>query len=51
MILIMLLTNGWFASMIPAGIELYYIISGIFTAGMQTLNYMKEVKSIKMAKA
>ena len=37
MILIMLLMNGWFACMLPAGIELYYMVSGLFTVTEQVL--------------
>ena len=49
MIMIFLLTNGWFTSMIPAGIELYYMVSGLFTAIEQLIGYILEVKNIKMA--
>lgn len=37
MIVIMLLMNSWFACMLPAGIELYYMVSGVFTAAEQAL--------------
>lgn len=47
MILILLFTNGWFAFMLPAGVELYFIVSGIFTAIEQTAGYIGEVKRLK----
>ncbi len=37
MILIMLLMNSWFACMLPAGIELYYMVSGLFTSVEQVV--------------
>ncbi len=49
MIMIFLLTNGWFTSMIPAGIELYYLVSGLFTAIEQLIGYTMEAKNIEPA--
>lgn len=37
MIFIMLLMNSWFACMLPAGIELYYMVSGLFTSVEQVV--------------
>ena len=37
MIFIMLLMNSWFACMLPAGIELYYMISGLFVSVEQVV--------------
>lgn len=39
MIMIMLFVNGWFASMLPAGIELYYMVSGLFASMEQAASY------------
>lgn len=36
MLFLMLFANGWFSSMLPAGIGLYYLVSGIFSALEQT---------------
>ena len=47
MVLILLFTNSWFASMIPAGIGLYYMVSGLFTSVEQTLGYIIEARKAK----
>lgn len=39
MIMIMLFVNGWFASMLPAEIELYYMVSGLFASMEQAASY------------
>ena len=49
MVLILLFTNSWFASMIPAGIGLYYMVSGLCTSAEQVLEYVIRVKKIKTA--
>lgn len=49
MILVMLVTNGWFATMLPAGIELYYMVSGVFTTIEKVSQYMSEMKEKKLA--
>ena len=49
MVLILLFTNSWFASMIPAGIGLYYMVSGLCTSAEQVLEYVIRVKNIKTA--
>lgn len=46
MLLILLFTNGWFATMIPAGTELYYMISGLLTAVEQVIVYIVDAKKI-----
>lgn len=49
MILMLIFTNGCFAFMLPAGIELYYMISGLFTLLEQVIEYIIEAKKVKMA--
>lgn len=49
MILMLIFTNGCFAFMLPAGIELYYMISGLFTLVEQVIGYIIEAKKVKMA--
>lgn len=49
MILMLVFANGWFAFMLPAGIELYYMISGLFTLAEQIIGYIIETKKVKMA--
>lgn len=39
MMMIMLFVNGWFACMLPAGIELYYMVSGLFASMEQAVSY------------
>lgn len=45
MIFIMLLMNSWFACMLPAGIELYYMVSGLFTSVEQVVCSRLSVES------
>lgn len=47
MILILLFSNSWFAVMLPAGIELYYMVSGLVTAGEQIGGYVWELKGME----
>ncbi len=49
MIFMLIFTNGCFAFMLPAGIELYYMISGLFTLVEQVIGYIIEAKKVKMA--
>lgn len=49
MILMLIFTNGCFAFMLPAGIELYYMISGLFTLVEQVIGYIIEAKKVKIA--
>lgn len=39
MLLALLCVNGWFAVMLPAGVELYYMVSGVFTCVEQMVGY------------
>lgn len=47
MILILLFSNSWFAVMLPAGIELYYMVFGLVTAGEQIGGYVWELKGME----
>ncbi len=38
----MLLMNGWFACMLPAGVELYYMVSGLITLLEQVFSNVRE---------
>lgn len=49
MILMLIFTNGCFAFMLPAGIELYYMISALFTLVEQVIGYIIEAKKVKIA--
>lgn len=49
MILILLFTNSWFAFMLPSGIELYYLVSGLFTSIEQVVNGIIEIKNMEIA--
>ncbi len=49
MIIVMLFMNSCFAFVIPAGVELYYMVSGLFTAAEQTIGYIAELKKLKAA--
>lgn len=42
MLFVILLTNAWFASMLPAGIGLYYFISSLYTALEQSVYALLE---------
>ncbi|MCI8853118.1 MAG: membrane protein insertase YidC [Lachnospiraceae bacterium] len=46
-ILIMILMNSWFAFLLPAGVELYYLISGLFTSVEQTVGYAREARRLQ----
>lgn len=48
MILVFLFTNSWFALMLPSGIELYYLVSGLFTSIEQVVNGMIEIKNMEI---
>lgn len=47
MILILLFSNSWFAVMLPAGIELYYMVSGLFNLGEQIAGYIYEWNRVR----
>lgn len=49
MIIVMLFMNSCFAFVVPAGVELYYMVSGLFTAAEQTIGYIAELKKLKAA--
>ena len=46
MILVFLFSNSWFAVMLPAGLGLYYMVSGLVTAGEQIGGYIGELRGI-----
>ena len=48
MIFLMIFANGWFSSMLPAGIGLYYFVSGLLTALEQTAFALLEIKTEKL---
>ncbi len=45
-ILIMFCMNSWFACMLPAGVGLYYMVSGLFTCVEQTVEYAGEMRKL-----
>lgn len=47
MLLALLCVNGWFAVMLPAGVELYYMVSGVFTCVEQAAEYVEERRGIR----
>lgn len=49
MILIMLLMNGWFACMLPAGIGLYYMVSGLCTLTEQLVYCLTHMRQSSAA--
>ena len=49
MLLILLFSNSWFAVMLPAGIELYYLVSGLFTAAEQISGLWSESERAETA--
>ena len=49
MLVMMTVLNGWFAFLLPAGVELYYMISGLFTSVEQAVGYAFEVKRLGAA--
>ena len=46
MLLLLLFSNGCFSFMMPAGITLYYIVSGMFTFTEQLIDHIWEIKRI-----
>ncbi len=49
MLLILLFSNSWFAVMLPAGIELYYLVSGLFMAAEQISGLWSESERAETA--
>lgn len=49
MLLLLLFSNGCFSFMMPAGITLYYIVSGMFTFTEQLIDHIWEIKRIANA--
>lgn len=47
MLIMMTVMNGWFAFLLPAGVELYYMVSGLFTSAEQAVGYVLEVKRLR----
>lgn len=43
-IAVMLFINGWFAFLLPSGIELYYMVSGLFTAAERIISSLSDLK-------
>lgn len=48
MILILLFSNSWFVVILPAGIELYYMVSGLFNLGEQIAGYIYEWNRVRV---
>lgn len=48
MLLILLLSNGMFVFVIPSGLCLYYLVSGIFTAAEQFVYNLLSVHKMGM---
>lgn len=49
MIAALLFMNGWFAFLLPSGIELYYMVSGLFTAAERMISCMLDLKRARAA--
>ncbi|MCI8417612.1 MAG: hypothetical protein HFI33_09015 [Lachnospiraceae bacterium] len=49
MLFAMLLMNGWFACILPACVELYYLVSGLFTLAEQITVRVQESKGAEPA--
>ncbi|MEY8428039.1 YidC/Oxa1 family membrane protein insertase [Lachnospiraceae bacterium 46-15] len=47
MLLALLCVNGWFAFMLPAGVELYYMVSGVFACVEQVVGYVGERRVVR----
>ncbi len=47
MLLALLCVNGWFAIMLPSGVELYYMVSGVFTCVEQVVGNVRDRRVVR----